>query len=92
MNPSSSLVFRVLTWAQTVLNEVEIAMSNSYVTEPETEDNVVAAQQSIERLLNTNQANIDEISGNIEYENLVMKLQAQNMPIDPDEWDNSDLN
>lgn len=67
-------------------------MSNSYVTEPETEDNVVAAQQSIERLLNTNQANIDEISGNIEYENLVMKLQAQNMPIDPDEWDNSDLN
>ena len=92
MNPSSSLVFRVLTWAQTVLNEVEIAMSNSYVTEPETEDNVVAAQQSIERLLNTNQANIDEISGNIEYENLVKKLQAQNMPIDPDEWDNSDLN
>ena len=91
MNSSSSLVVHVLALAQTVLNEVEIAMSNTYVTEPETEEDVVAAQQSIGRLLNTSLTDIDEISKNIEYEELVMKLQAQNMPIDPDEWDNSDL-
>lgn len=91
MNSSSSLVFRILTWAQAILNEVDIAMSNSYVTEPETKDNVVAAQQSIERLLNNNQADIDKISENIEYEKLVMKLQAQNMPIEPELWNTSCL-
>ena len=66
-------------------------MSNSYVTEPETEDDVREAQELIERLLTSSKTDIDEIASNIEYEDLVMKLQAQNMPIDPDEWDNSNL-
>ena len=91
MNTSSSLVSHILTWAYTVLDEVKIAMSNSYVTEPETEDDVREAQELIERLLTSSKTDIDEIASNIEYEDLVMKLQAQNMPIDPDEWDNSNL-
>ena len=91
MTPSSSLVSHILTWAQTVLNEVEMAMSNSRVTKAETKDNVLVAQQSIGKLLGTSKANIDEISENIEYEKLVMKLQAKNMPVDPELWSNSSL-
>lgn len=90
MNDSLLLVHKVLVWASVVLEEVQTAMSNSFGIPFEAEEEVKEVQQAIENLLHNNEA-LAQASSDIDYEELVMKLQAQSMPITPEEWDDSSL-
>ncbi|MBD1847670.1 hypothetical protein H6F89_30585 [Cyanobacteria bacterium FACHB-63] len=91
MNDSLHLVYKVLVWASVVLEEVQTAMSNSFGVPFEAEEDVKEAQEAVEKLLNNNNESLAQASSDIDYEELVMKLQAQNMPMTPEEWDNSSL-
>ena len=91
MNDSLQLVCKVLVWASVVLEEVQTAMSNSFGVPSEAEEDVREAQEAVGKLLNNNSESFAQASSDIDYEELVMKLQAQKMPMTPEEWDNSSL-
>lgn len=91
MDDSWSRIRKVLLWANVVLEEIQTAMSNSYSTDPVAQENVDEACQAIGRLVSENNRDICRASADVDYEELVMKLQAQVMPIEPEEWDDDSL-
>ncbi|GAB4383591.1 MAG: hypothetical protein Kow00121_45690 [Elainellaceae cyanobacterium] len=86
MDDSWTLIRKVLGWANVVLEEVHEAMTNSRSSDADKSD-VESTQQAIERLMTNKQQALQAAAAEVEYQELVRKLQAQNMPITPEEWE-----
>lgn len=90
MNESSLLIYGVLTRAHIVLEEVELVMNNSYLVSSEAKDDIIEAHELIGKVLR-HKDELSKISSDIEYQNLVAKLQAKKMPITPEELEDVDV-
>ena len=88
MDDSSLLVYGTLVEAHVILEEVQMAISNS--GSYETEEDIKAAYDAIGNLIK-NRTNLDEISGDIDYEQLVKRLKLKAKAIDPERWNNANL-
>ena len=88
MSNSSSLVYGTLVEAHVILEEVQMAISNSGSCE--TEENVQAAYEAIGNLIQ-NRTNLDEVSEDLDYQKLVKRLSLKAKPIDPEKWNNARL-
>lgn len=84
MDTSRSVIRKVLAWANVVLNEVYPAMTSS-----EDRKDVADAKKALQRLTQNKQRTLQEASDKVVYEKLVRKLQAEEMPITPEEWKRS---
>ena len=88
MSDSSSLVYGALVEAHVILEEVQMAISNS--GNCETEEDVKAAYDAIGNLIQ-NRTNLDEISEDLDYQQLVKRLKLKVRAIDPEKWNNANL-
>lgn len=91
MGESSVLIYRVLTRAHVVLKEVEIAMTKSYsISSDEAKGDIIEAHELIGRVLR-HKNEILEVSSDIEYDDLVIRLKAKKMPITSEELEDVDM-
>ena len=81
MSDSSSLVYGALVEAHVILEEVQMAISNSGSCE--TEEDVKAAYDAIGKLIK-NRTNLDEVSEDLDYQQLVKRLKLKARAIDPE--------
>lgn len=88
MSDSSSLVYGALVEAHVILEEVQMAISNSGSCE--TEEDVKAAYDAIGNLIK-NRTNLDEVSEDLDYQQLVKRLKLKVRAIDPEKWNNANL-
>ena len=86
MSNSSSLVYGALVKAHVILEEVQMAISNSGSCE--TEEDVKAAYDAIGNLIK-NRTNLDEVSEDLNYQKLVDRLTLKANPIDPERLKNA---
>ena len=89
MSESSLLIYGVLTRAHVVLQEVKLAMNNSYLVSSEAKDNIIEAHKLIGKVLR-DKDELSTISSDIDYQELVLKLQSKRMPITCEELEDVD--
>lgn len=88
MSDSSSLVYGALVEAHVILEEVQMAISNSGSCE--TEEDVKAAYDAMGNLIK-NRTNLDEVSEDLDYQQLVKRLKLKARAIDAEKWNNANL-
>lgn len=86
MNDSWSIIEKILGWANVVLEEVQVAMVQSDELPDLVKNDVAEAKQAVQRLVEYERQALEQASTNIQYQELVRKLQAQDMPITSEEW------